>query len=188
MGIALKGELSPRVRMAARLYATGAAKTKKEASSLAGIHPNYLTMLTQPNGGTEAVKRLISDTDRMIEDESIDESVIIRKLGRKAIAHIARLMDTSTNEHVSLKAAVDLADRSPVTAKTQKHEFTGLTLSGADVKELAAAMVESGRASPIQAEVMRSGLIEVDDVKRLLAEREKPKDETSDKVGDGGVL
>lgn len=154
---------SPRTRMAARLYVTGAAKTKREASVLAGLSSNYLTMLTAPNGGSEAIKRLVSDTDRMIEDKSIDESVIIRKLGREALGRIAALMQ-SPNDHVSLKAAQDLADRSPYTAKTQKLEIDAFTLSGQDAKELAAAIIESVKPSDLRDKVAVEGLIEVSDL------------------------
>jgi hypothetical protein len=149
--------------MAARLYATGVAATKKEASVLAGLHPNYLTLLTRPNGGSEQVKRIVTEISKMIEDKAIDESVIIRKLGREALGRIAELM-VSPNDHVSLKAAQDLADRSPHTAKTQRFEVDAFTLSGQDVKALAAALVESARPSDLRDKVALEGLVEIADL------------------------
>lgn len=152
--------ISPRVRLAARLYATGAAKTKKEASEMAGLHPNYLTLLTGANG-SEKVKSLINDVDAMIEDESIATSKIIQRLGRKALGRLANLMD-SENEHVALKAAVDLADRAPETSKTQKIQVESLTLDGTDVRALTQAMLESAREREKYSHVAVEGLVEVE--------------------------
>jgi hypothetical protein len=154
---------SPRVRMALRLYQTGACKTKREASELAGLHPNYLTMLTSPNGGSEPVKRLANDLSQMLDDETIDTSIIMRKLGRKALGKLASLMD-SDNAHVSFKAAQDLADRAPETSKTQKVHLDTFSLSGQDAKEIAAALVEASKHSPIRQDVITRGLIEVQDM------------------------
>lgn len=152
--------VSPRVRLAARLYATGAAKTKKEASEMAGLHPNYLTMLTSENG-SEKVKSLINDVDTLVADESIETSKLIRILGRRALGKIGGLME-SQNEHVALKAAQDLADRSPDTSKTQKVQVESLTLDGEDVRELTKAMLESARERERYAHVAVDGLVEVD--------------------------
>ena len=146
--------------MAVRLYATGACRTKKEASAAAGLHPNYLTMLTNRQGGSEPVKRLMNDIDTMIGDQTIQTSAIISLLGREAIGRIAKMMD-SASEGIALKAAVDLADRSPETSKTQKVQLDSFSLSGQDVKDLAAAMVESARSQERYAEVAISGLDEV---------------------------
>jgi hypothetical protein len=160
---------SPRVRMAARLYATGACKTKKEASALAGLHPNYLTMLTGQAIGSEPVKRLVNDLTEMLDDETVATSVIIHKLGRQAIKRISQLM-YSDSEHISLKAAQDLADRAPDTSKTQKVSIDSFTLSGQDAKELAAALVESATRSAQFDQITTEGLIEVKDIENLLAE------------------
>ena len=154
---------SPRVKMAARLYATGACKTKREASRVAGLHPNYLTMLTQPSGGSESVKHIVNETDAMLENEAVEESVILRKLGRQALKALAGLLH-SDNLHVRFKAAQDLADRSPHVAKTQKVQIESLTLSGQDVQELARALTESHKRSDKFDQVVSVGLIEVPDI------------------------
>lgn len=154
---------TPRTRMAARLYATGAARTKAEASSMAGLHRNYLQMLTGKNGSTE-VKRIISDTDQLIEDETIATTVILQKLGRKAIGRIAKKME-SDNEHVALKAAIDLADRSPETSKTQKIQVESFSLDGKDVEALTRAMIEAAEVSQ-RFSSAKDGLVEIDTDKR----------------------
>lgn len=154
-------KLSPRVRLAARLYSTGTCKTKKEASTAAGLHPNYLTILSGPTSGSELVKRLINDVDAAIHDQSISTSQLLQRLGREAVGRIAQLMD-SDNEHVALKAAVDLADRSPETSKTQKVSVESFSLDGEDVKSLAAAMVEAAKVSTTYADVGTRGLVEIE--------------------------
>lgn len=155
--------VSPRVRMAARLYATGACKTKKEASVMAGLHPNYLTILTQRNGGSNEVKRITGELQQMIDDETVSTSVIIAKLGRKAIGRLADLMN-SESEHVAFKAAQDLADRAPDTQKTQKIQMDAFTLTGTDAKELASALVEASGRSALFQQVATEGLVEVKDI------------------------
>jgi len=154
---------SPRVKLAARLYATGACKTKCEASTTAGLHPNYLTMLTSDKNGSTEVKRLISDTDAMLENEAIEETVILKKLGRLGLKTLAQLLH-SDNQHVRFKAAQDLADRSPMTAKTQKLQVESVTLTGQDVKELAAALTEAHKQSERYEQVITKGLVEVSDL------------------------
>lgn len=150
---------SARVKMAIRLYATGACKTKKAASAAAGLHPNYLSMLTSTNG-SDQVKRLLNDVDAMIEDKTVETSAIITMLGRKAIGRLAHMMD-SASEGIALKAAVDLADRSPETAKTQKMQVESFSLSGQDAKELALAMVESARSESRYKHIAVEGLDEI---------------------------
>lgn len=154
---------TPRAKLAARLYATGAAKTKSEAAKMAGLSPSYLYVLSC-RSGSEEVKRIMSDVDEMIQDETIATSVIIRELGRKAIGHIARSM-TSDNEHVALKAAIDLADRSPETSKTQKIQVESFSLDGKDVEALTRAMLEAANVSSRFSEAA-NGLVEIDTDKR----------------------
>ncbi len=152
-------EPSPRVRTAAWLYVSGAAKTKREASALAGLHPNYLTMMSNESLPT---KRLMNDIQQMIENEALDSSIIMKKLGRRALGKLNTLMD-SANENVALKAAQDLADRSPETSKTQKIDVGGgLTLGTLDAKALATALVESARERAKYDHVAEHGLVEVD--------------------------
>lgn len=146
---------SPRVKMAAQLYASGALPTKKAASEAAGLHPNYLTMLT--NAGNEQVEQIITETQRMIQDESIEMSQILQVLGRKAVSKLATLMEHSASEKVQLEAAKDLADRAPQTSKVQKHETLSLTIEGENAKQLAEALVASAQARKTYAPLVESG-------------------------------
>lgn len=132
---------SSRVKIAAALYGSGAARTKKEASTMAGLSPQYLSMLTA--SGNEAVNQLVSDTQRRVLDHSVDTSTVMIELGRKALATIAGIMEAPTNQVVQLKAAIDLADRSPETSKVAKIAATTLTLDGEDAQRLAEALVQS---------------------------------------------
>lgn len=150
-------EPSPRVKLAAQLYVSGACGTKREASETAGLHPNYLTMLSN---NSEPVQRLMDDLANKILDESIDSAVTMRTLGRNAILKLYRLMDSS-NENIQLKAAQDLADRSPETQKTQKLELSGLSLGASDAKELARALIESANENKAFADIAVHGLDEV---------------------------
>jgi hypothetical protein len=166
---------SPRVRNAMRLYVTGACRTKREASVAAGLHPNYLTMLTRPGGGSDPVKAMMEEIHEMMSDKTIDMSVVIQRLGRMGIGQIAKLALLGGNERIQLDAAKSLADRSPETAGIQKIQAEGLTLGSLDAKALAEALVESARLASQYDHIARDGLIEVDitqgaaDVPRLSA-------------------
>lgn len=152
--------------MAIRLHASGACRTKREASEAAGLHPAYLAMLTAPNGGSVPVKRLYDEIQRQIDDKTVETSAIIELLGRKALGKMAQLMDGSVSEHIQLKAAMDLADRAQSTSKTQKLQVESITISGQDAKALAAALVESNREREKYEHVIESGMVEIDVAQR----------------------
>lgn len=152
---------SPRVKLAAKLWLTGTARTKREASRMAGLHPNYLTMLTGPNGSVQLMQ-YINEMEARIEDGTVEMSQVLQELGRKAIVNMARLMESSGKDEVKLRAAVELAERSPETQKIMRAEVTSLTLSGEDAKELARAMIESRTQSEQFDHIASDGLIEVD--------------------------
>lgn len=152
-------EPSPRVRVACILYASGQARSKREAATLAGVNHYYFNMLTNQS---EPTKRLISSVQEMIEDETITTSQLLQRLSRKAIGKIAQLMDTGS-EQTQLKAAQDLADRNPESSRTSKLQVDGgLTIATADAQALAAAMVESARDADRYAAVASEGLTEID--------------------------
>lgn len=128
--------------MAARLYATGAVKSKKAACEAMGLHPAYLGMLL--NNGNEGVNKILSETDTMIADRSIQMSAVLDALSRRAIGKIAKLMDVASSEKVQLDAAKDLADRGPETMKVQRHQIDGgLSIRSQDAAALAAALVQA---------------------------------------------
>lgn len=148
------------------LYATGAARNKRDAALIAGITPVHFTNMSNMNPET---KRLINNVQQMVEDESITTSKLLQTLGRKAVGRLAQLMD-SPNDTVAFRAAQDLADRSTETQKTQRVQMESLTLSGEDAKALAAAMVESSRAQVAYEHVGRDGLVEVSDMEASVAQ------------------
>jgi len=65
------------VRMAIRLYATGACKTKRAASAAAGLHPAYLSMLTNANSGSDYAKKMLDDVMDQLDGKTVDMSVIV---------------------------------------------------------------------------------------------------------------
>src|SRR6266498_2998876 len=175
---------SPRVRLAARLYATGALPTKKAASAAAGLHPAYLTMLTSEKNGSTPVKRLLSEVDQMIENKTIQTSAIIDLLGRKAIGKIAALMESAGKEEIQLAAARDLADRSPTTQATQRLQVDSFSLGPQEAKEIALAMVESARERERYAHIAQHGLTEIQDGVQVQGTQEATTDET----GSPGII
>ncbi len=147
------------VRNALRLYVSGACKTKKDASTAAGLHPNYLTMLTGPNG-SEPVKRVMSEMEEALMDRTLDMSHLIEFLGRKALLKIGELSE-SQNERIALDAAKDLLDRSPETQKVQRLQVDSFTISSHDAQEIARALVESAEGAKEYASAI-DGLVEIE--------------------------
>jgi len=132
----------PRVKMAARLYASGAVKSKKAACEAVGLNPTYLSLLSRESVSHPEIVSIIGDVDRAIHDKNIALSVVIAMAARKALGRVNGLVD-SQNEHIALKAASDILDRNPETSKTQKLQVTSFSLEGQDAKEIAQALVRS---------------------------------------------
>lgn len=130
----------PRARLAARLYASGAVKTKREACLAVGLSPNYLTVLSQ----NETITRVQDEVESAISDQTISLSKAISLMSREALRKVRTLIQ-SGNEHVALKASSDVLDRNPETSKTFKATVTHFTLDAADAKELAEALVAGAR-------------------------------------------
>lgn len=131
------------MRTAIRLYETGAAKTKKEASTLAGLDPSTFTVNTYRVPG-----QVQPEQDRvraMLDEKAVDMSVLLNALGMKAIERIHDLMEGSPDHKIQLRAAIDLADRAPQTSKVQRHQVTALTLDGKDAAAIAEALVAAAR-------------------------------------------
>lgn len=64
------------------------------------------------------VSSLAAQVQKELEDETIDTARLIKRLGRHALVKIAGMMDDPNAKHeTQLKAAQDLADRSPETSK-----------------------------------------------------------------------
>ncbi len=153
--------LSPRAALAARLYASGACKTKGEAAEAAGLSKGYFYVLSSPKNGSERVRSLIEQVDSEIQSKTVDMSKVIELLGRRAVRNIADHMENASSEALRLKAATDLADRSPETQKTQRTIAASFSVDGEDAKALAAAMVESANIQKKYAHVAEGDYIEV---------------------------
>jgi hypothetical protein len=160
-------KLSPRVRLAARLYATGLAN-KKQASEAAGLHPAYFGMLSNRNGH---MQNLLAQLDQELMSDTVDMNKALTRLSRIAVGRIAGLMD-SDKQDIALKAAIDLADRGPETQKVQRLEIASFTMDGKDVEALAAALVESARTKAEYMDVALNGLVEVQDVQEQLSNQQ----------------
>lgn len=127
---------------------------------MAGLHPSYLTALT--SAGNEEVNRIISETQRRVLDNSIDTTQVLQELGRKALSTIVGVMESSGNEALKLKAAVDLADRSPETSKVARSAVATLTLNGEDAERLAEALVSAARVRSQFTHVTEGDFVKVD--------------------------
>ncbi len=142
--------VSPRVAMATRMYATGAAPTKKAAAEAMGLSPQSLYIASTKS---PAVQKIMDDTTQEVSAKAISISALLTQLSRRAVETIAGLMDESEDETIRLKAAQDLADRGPETSKIQRHQVESFTLHGKDVDRLAAAMLEGHSIESLKGEV-----------------------------------
>ncbi len=133
----VKSNLSPAVARAMDLWLSGAVKTKKEAAAAVGIHAVTLSL----NSRSPAGIGYMTGTHELIQDKTIDTSVLIEKLSRRGIEVIATLMEDAEKEDIRFRAAQDLADRGKETAKTQKLSMESYTIANRDVAALANAMV-----------------------------------------------
>lgn len=153
MGYASKGQTRagrciPRIRHAARLYASGAVKTKQEAALAVGVNPSYFNVVTQPGHARSNPKiiALMDQIEQSIHDKTVSLSSVIESVSREAVTEMRTLLKNSNNEAIRLKAASDILDRNPETSKTQKHQLSSFSLGSEDAKALAAALVKSAEA------------------------------------------
>lgn len=161
--------------MAARLYASGAVRTKKAAAEAVGIHPAWFGRMTILNPPT---RKLIGEVDSNIQDESIALSKVIAMLSRRAAGRIAQLMD-SDNEHIALKASSDILDRNPETSKSIRATVTSFSLSGDDAKEIAASLVEAAKVKEQYKDLAKQDFVKVDMEASPNGQEEDARDEGS---------
>lgn len=154
---------TPKTRHALRLVAAG-VHTAREASRLIGRNPGYITNLKKVNPHVRAYLKKLEDD---IDAGTVNMSVAMQELGRKGIVMIARMMEAEgvVKDELRLKAAMDLADRSPETSKTSKISVEGdLTLRQGDAAALMSALVEAAEASrTYRAEVSQGDYVKIDD-------------------------
>lgn len=150
----------PRVRLAARLYASGAVSSKREAARAVGLHPAYLSVLD--SAGNEVTHSIYSEVDAALADKTMSLSAIIQKMSRTALKTVNNLMN-SENDQVAMKAAADVLDRNPETSKTFKASISTFSLDGQDVKELAAVLVQAAKTKEKYLPVTQADFIRVED-------------------------
>lgn len=150
-------KLTPRVKLAIRLYASGTAKTQSEAAEMAGVA--LINMNTAINH-TDEGRRIVSDVDRMVEDQTVSLNAIIQTASRKAAAKMAGLLD-SDNETIVQKAAADLLDRNPESSKNVRVTSTPFSLDNRDVTALAASIVEAAHVRQAHAKLAAADFVEV---------------------------
>lgn len=158
--------ISPRVRNAIRLYASGAVKTKREAAAVAGLGKStFFDLRANP-----LVNAQIARITQQIDDNTVDMSAALLRLGRAGVAKVAELMETAKKEEVQLKAAQDLADRSPETSKVHKVALEAdVTLPASTVNDLVKALLEQASRKERYIEAAEGDYIKVNEVQPLLA-------------------
>lgn len=132
-------QLSARARMGLRLLVHTAVPTVKAAAEAVGMTPQALAIVKNSPAGIEYME----NAHKILEDKTLEGSVLMDRLGRRAVEVIAGTMEDAGSEALRLKAAQDLADRSSSYSKVQKHQVESFTLSGKDAKEIAAALVDA---------------------------------------------
>ena len=168
--------ISPRVKLAARLYATGAVPTKKEAAEAAGLNPGYFSVVTQPDHPkfNPAAGKLMDEIDQALHDKSIQTSALLELLGREALVKMRDLMKDDGNKAIQFKAAQDLLDRAPETSKIQKHAVAGFSLAGEDAKQIAAALVQAAHVRAVVGDSVLGDIVRI------------PVDPTQEELHDAG--
>src|SRR5882724_4884908 len=160
----------PRVRMAARLYASGAVPSKREACRAVGLNEHYLSILSA--SGNVEVNTIIGEVDKAISDETIALSKVIALMSRKAAKTVNNLMD-SQNEYIALRASSDILDRNPESSKTFKASVSTLHLDGQDIRELARALVAGAKTKEQFAAVAAGDFVKVNTEETVHAEEVK---------------
>lgn len=157
--------MSPRVRMALRLYSTMQVPTMQEAAKAVGLNNTYLATVANKS---PVAGKYMDNIAALMDNEAEDIGKIIQRYGRAALNKIAHVMvDPSAGTAMQLKAAIDLADRSPETAATQKHQLEAFSIGSDDAKLLAAAMV-NGRAAQEKFGALTAGNFDkVEEVKNV---------------------
>lgn len=155
-------DLSPRQKLALRLYHTGVVPTKAEAAKQAGLARGtfYIASTRNPN-----MSAFAAQIDKELADETIDTARLIKQLGRKALSVIAKTMENPlVKPEVQLKAAQDLADRSPETSKViNVNAHVTSPLSDEHVLAMRNAILEAAGMKEKYAQAASGTFVTVDD-------------------------
>jgi len=150
--------LSPAVARAMDLWLTGAVSTKKAAAEAVGISPVTL----HGNAKSPAGIRYIESAHEAISNRTINTSVLIEQLSRRAVEVIGGMMEDAEQPALRLKAAIDLADRGKETSKVTKVQTESFSISGRDVEALAKAMVMGAKLREQYPEAAEGDFIKVE--------------------------
>ena len=132
-----RADLSPRMRMALRMYAFGAVPTLSAAAEAVGVSLSALSLKKNSPAGIQYMQ----SAQQILDDKTASASQVLDQLGRRALEVIGDKMENSKDDKIQLRAAIDLADRSPTYSKVQKMQVESFTLSGKDAKAIAEALV-----------------------------------------------
>lgn len=156
---------SPRVKMALRLYGSGAAHTQEEAARIAGCNRYWLSQARQLPAG----RALMDEIEQGLQKKTIGLSAVVSALSHQALAKVAQLMDKGSTEAIQLNAATTILDRNPETSKSNRLQVESFTLSGRDAKGLADAMVEAARVHEEFKNEVAGDFVRVDGVQEAQA-------------------
>jgi hypothetical protein len=171
--------------MAARLYASGAVPSKREACRAVGLNEHYLSILSA--SGNVEVNSIIGEVDKAIKDETIALSKVIALMSRKAAKTVNDLMD-SQNEYIALRASSDILDRNPESSKTFKASVSTLHLDGADIRELARALVAGAKTKEQFASVAAGDFVKVNTEEAVHVEGEETQPRHLESHIEGGKV
>lgn len=136
-----KQSLSPAVARALDLWISGAVSTKQEAAAAVGL----CGVTVSQNARTPAGIRYINSAHEVIQNKTIDTSVLIERLSRRGVEVIGAMMEDAESPALRLKAAIDLADRGKETSKVTKVQTESFSIAGKDVAALAQALVRGAQ-------------------------------------------
>lgn len=139
-------QFRPATSAALKMYASGGARTIREAANAYGLAASSLYVAKRSIEG----QMLMEGIQDKVEERAIDATALIAKLSVEMVNKVATLARSAGSENIQLAAAKDLLDRNPETSKTQKVALEGFSIGQDDAKHLAEAMV---RAAQVRAGV-----------------------------------
>ena len=175
--------MSPRVKIALSLYATGRAKSKKAAAEAVGISSVYVNLMAKTPQG----QQIVQSTNDLIQDKLIDVTTLIEKLSRRGVEVIAHTMEEATSADLRFRAAQDLADRGSKTSKTQKIQHDNPVIGGRDLQALAEALVVGAQLRTQYSQAATGDYVKVDTGESFDGQTEYTVARPDDPVGTAGL-
>jgi hypothetical protein len=145
------------------MYAFGACRTLTEAAECVGVSTAWLSQKKNSPAG----KAYMESAQHILDDKTANTSQVLDRLGRRALGVIGKLMEGSNDERIQLRAATDLADRSPTYSKVQKMQVESFTLGSRDAKAIAEALVAGKSVNEQYKDIAAGDFDKVSDPKLL---------------------